>query len=127
VKDGEVVGEGLNHVGAKCDPTSHGEIEAIRDACAKLGTTDLSGCTMYASCEPCAMCVMAMYRAGIGRLVYGMSLTQSLELLPPPVDTAAVLREAVKPVAERSMPATQMMAEEACEAVAEWSKRSEQG
>ena len=63
VKDGRVVGEGLNQSGKNFDPTSHGEIEAIRDACRKLGTTDLTETDLYSSCEPCPLCVSAMSRA----------------------------------------------------------------
>src|SRR3954468_13609495 len=68
VKDGAIVGEGFNHSVAHFDPTSHGEIEAIRDACRKLETVSLAGCDLYTSCEPCALCAAAMHIAGIGRL-----------------------------------------------------------
>ena len=77
VRDGVVVGEGFNHSVANFDPTSHGEIEAIRDACRKLQTVDLAGCELYTSCEPCALCVAAMRIAGIGQLYYAASLAQS--------------------------------------------------
>ncbi len=77
VRDGVAVGEGFNHSVANWDPTSHGEIEAIRDACRRLGTVDLSGCDLYTSCEPCALCVAAMKICGVGELYYGASLVQS--------------------------------------------------
>jgi guanine deaminase len=70
VKDGEIVGEGLNRAMALHDPTSHGEVEAIRDACRRLGTTDLTGAEMYTSAEPCSMCVATMILANMERLVY---------------------------------------------------------
>ncbi len=70
VRDGQIIGEGLNRALALNDPTSHGEVEAIRDACRKLGTTDLSGAIMYTSAEPCSMCVVTMLLAGIQKLVY---------------------------------------------------------
>jgi guanine deaminase len=79
VKDGAIVGEGFNHSVAHSDPTSHGEVEAIRDACRKLGTVSLAGCQLYTSCEPCAMCAAAMHIAGIGQLYYAASLAQSGE------------------------------------------------
>lgn len=120
VKDGKVVGEGLNQAAAKCDPTSHGEIEAIRDACRTLGTTDLAGCELYASCEPCIMCAAAMYRAGIGRLYYGVSLEQSAALLPVPFKSTDVARQLTRPVGKRDLPAEQMMADEACEVLRQW-------
>ena len=69
VKDGEIVGEGLNHSLEHFDPTSHGEVEAIRDACRRLRTLDLTGAHMYASTEPCALCVAAMVLTGFAQAV----------------------------------------------------------
>ena len=77
VRDGEIIGEGLNRALALHDPTSHGEVEAIRDACRKLGTTDLSGAIMYTSAEPCSMCVATMLLAGIQQLVYAADSADS--------------------------------------------------
>ncbi len=71
VKDGKIVGRGHNRVLLKRDPTCHGEIEAIRDACANLGTHDLSGCTLYTTAEPCPMCLGATLWANIRKLYYG--------------------------------------------------------
>ena len=71
VKDGKIVGEGLNQSAKNFDPTSHGEVEAVRDACRNLKTTDLSGAELYTSCEPCSVCVATMIMAGIGRMYYG--------------------------------------------------------
>ena len=71
VKDGKVVGEGRNLVHTEVDPTAHGEIVAIRRTASSLGTVDLSGCTLYTSMEPCAMCCWAMIDAKISRLVLG--------------------------------------------------------
>lgn len=129
VRDGEVVGEGLNHARARLDPTSHGEVEALRDACRRLGTTDLSDCDLYASCEPCAMCVAAMSLAGIRRLVYGASLADgaaTLGRVPArirrPVDAAALRREAGLPPGERRMPAEQRGRDEAVAAMASWAE-----
>ena len=65
VKDGKIVGEGLNQSAKNFDPTSHGEVEAVRDACRNLKTTDLSGAELYTSCEPCSVCVATMIMAGI--------------------------------------------------------------
>ena len=70
VRDGEVVGRGWNRVVADHDPTAHAEVAAIRDACASLGTHVLDGCTIYCTCEPCPMCLAAIYWARIGRVVY---------------------------------------------------------
>ena len=71
VRDGKVIGSGYNQAKSGNDPTSHGETEAIRDACRKLGTTDLSGATCYTAMEPCPMCCWALLEAGVNRLVLG--------------------------------------------------------
>lgn len=86
VLDGRIVGEGLNHSAAHFDPTSHGEIEAIRDACRRLRRVELEGAELYTSCEPCALCLAAMHIVGIRRLVYAASLDEAnnaLSTLPP--------------------------------------------
>lgn len=71
VKDGKVVATGANRVVPSNDPTAHAEVTAIREACRILGTFNLEGCTIYSSCEPCPMCLSAIYWAGISRLCYG--------------------------------------------------------
>ena len=71
VKDGEVVSTGVNRVTANNDPTAHAEVSAIRAACTKLGTFDLSGCVIYTSCEPCPMCLGAIYWAHLDKVYYG--------------------------------------------------------
>lgn len=71
VRGGEIVGEGANSVTRRLDPTAHGEVNAIRDACRRLQAFALEGCTLYTSCEPCPMCLAACYWAGIARVVYG--------------------------------------------------------
>jgi len=70
VRDGEIVGRGWNRVVADGDPTAHAEVVAIRDACARLNTYVLEGCTIYCSCEPCPMCLAAIYWARLPRVVY---------------------------------------------------------
>jgi guanine deaminase len=77
VKSGVIVGQGLNHSVAHFDPTSHGEVEAIRDACRRLQCVDLSECEIYTSCEPCALCVAAMGIAGIKHMYCAASLSQA--------------------------------------------------
>ena len=114
VKDGAVVGQGFNHSAANFDPTSHGEVEAIRDACANLKTLDLGGCELYTSCEPCALCVAAMRIAGIGRLYYAASLAQSGDAFAGlsaqarlPIDVEALRAETGAPIDARVMPSEQ--------------------
>lgn len=122
VRDGVVVGEGFNHSVAHFDPTSHGEVEAIRDACRNLKSVDLSGCDLYTSCEPCALCVAAMRIAGIGKLYYAASLAQSAEAFAGvptaarhPIDVEDLRAEAGAPPAGRATPSEQRLD---CEAVA---------
>lgn len=71
VKNGEVIATGTNRVVPNSDPTAHAEVMAIRSACEKLGTFQLDGCTVYSSCEPCPMCLSALYWAGVDRICYG--------------------------------------------------------
>src|SRR3979411_299322 len=71
VKDDEIIAEGTNQVTSRNDPTAHAEVLAIRDACKKLGVFDLEGCEIYTSCEPCPMCLGAIYWARLSRVFYG--------------------------------------------------------
>ncbi|MCM1369306.1 MAG: nucleoside deaminase [Candidatus Amulumruptor caecigallinarius] len=71
IKDNEIVSTGHNSVTRDNDPTAHAEINAIRNACRKLNTFSLSGCTVYSSCEPCPMCLSALYWAGVRKVYYG--------------------------------------------------------
>jgi guanine deaminase len=127
VQDGEVVGEGFNHSVANFDPTSHGEVEAIRDACRRLRRVALTGCDLYTSCEPCALCVAAMRIAGIRKLFYAASLDQSgaaFDGLPAkarhPIDVDDLRAEAGAPLAMRKLPAEQHLAAEATAILSAW-------
>jgi len=119
VKDGRIVGEGVNAAGGKHDPTSHGEVEAVRAACAALATTDLDGCDLYTSCEPCAMCTATMHLAGIARVFYAASADDSAAAFAARGRSAsrwpsAELRaEIAKPIDARRMPAAQLGRDEA--------------
>lgn len=127
IQDGRIVGEGFNRSRANHDPTSHGEIEAIRDACRTLGTVDLHGCELYTNCEPCALCVAAMEIAGISRLYFAASLVQSDRAMQGlatedrnPIDSRKLRDECGKAVFARAMPAEQLLAEEAVQVIAAW-------
>jgi guanine deaminase len=127
VKDGAIVGEGLNHSRAHFDPTSHGEVEAIRDACRRLECVDLSGCDLYTSCEPCAMCVATMEIAGIAKLYYAASMQQSRQAFASltkeqrhPIDPERLRSEAGAPVHARLTPSEQHMDAEAVHILATW-------
>ena len=69
--EGRVLATGVNRVTANCDPTAHAEVSAIREACRKIGDFKLHGCTVYSSCEPCPMCLSALYWAGVKRICFG--------------------------------------------------------
>ncbi len=79
-RDGEIVATGVNRVTADHDPTAHAEVRAIRAACKKLNTFDLSGCEIYSSCEPCPMCLGAIYWAHLDRLYYGNDKTDAKKI-----------------------------------------------
>ena len=127
VKDGKIVGEGLNHSLAHFDPTSHGETEAIRDACRNLKTVDLRGCELYTSAEPCALCVAAMVISGIGQMYYAASMAQCDPIFGPlpmaerfPIDCDHLRLECGSTVTERSLKAEQRMDAEALEVLKAW-------
>jgi guanine deaminase len=126
VKDGKIAGEGLNQSAKNFDPTSHGEVEAVRDACRNLKTTDLTGCDLYTSCEPCSVCVATMLMAGVSRMYYGATLGQSAAVvprppLPPPTDL--VRTQVGLPLAQRDMPAEQKLSGEAIAVLQAWVKK----
>jgi len=127
VKDGKIVGEGINRSVMNHDPTSHGETEAIRDACRNLGTVDLRGCALYSSCEPCALCVAAMNIAGITALYYAADMAQAGDAIADlpeaarfPVDVDRLTHECGHAVAERLMPSEQHLDAEASKILNDW-------
>lgn len=128
VKDGRIVGEGLNRSAARHDPTSHGEVEAIRDACRNLASRDLSGCDLYSTCEPCALCTATMHIAGVARLYYAVSLEQSraaLGHLPQSVRRYTMAADELRaqvglPVDRRRMPAESRRADDARAVLDAW-------
>jgi tRNA(Arg) A34 adenosine deaminase TadA len=117
VRDGEVIAEAANSVTTANDPTAHGEINAIRKACSKLGTFSLAGCEIYSSCEPCPMCLAAIYWARLGAIYFGSDQNDAAKA---GFDDAFLYEEIAKDKASRSIPAVQFMQEEAWEAFAAW-------
>ncbi|WP_431214492.1 nucleoside deaminase [Puia sp. P3] len=101
VKDGEVVGKGCNGVTSTNDPTAHAEVMAIRDACRRLGDYQLSGCDVYTSCEPCPMCLGALYWARPDRVVYAASRFEAAEA---GFDDAFIYAEIGLPDEDRRIP-----------------------
>ncbi|MCS0501349.1 nucleoside deaminase [Ancylobacter mangrovi] len=113
VQDGEIIGEGANRVVAENDPTWHGEMEAIRKACKKVGSFKLPNSTLYTSAEPCPMCMAACYWAGIERVFYASTNADALEY--GDFDDSMIYEELRKPTAERSITCVQIMQPEAVE------------
>ncbi len=117
VKDGKIIAEGVNRVTATNDPTAHAEVGAIRKACASLGTFKLAGCTIYTSCEPCPMCLSAIYWAGISRIFYGNTKEDAARI---DFDDSFIYSEIVKDYEHRSVPCVRMMGSEASRAFRLW-------
>lgn len=101
VKGEEIVGEGSNHVTSTNDPTAHAEVVAIRDACRRLNTYQLTGCDVYASCEPCPMCLGAIYWARPDRVIYANTKEEAAAIL---FDDDFIYREIGTPNENRKIP-----------------------
>ena len=119
VKDGKIVGVGSNKVTVNNDPTAHAEIVAIRDAAKNLGTFDLTGCEIYSSCEPCPMCLGAIYWARFNKLYYAATKDDAAKA---DFDDSFIYKEFALPKEERSILAVQMMRENAIKVFEEWNK-----
>lgn len=117
VRDGKIVGEGVNTVTATNDPTAHGEVNAIRAACKALGTFTLASCELYTSCEPCPMCLAASYWARLNAIYYGCSAADAARA---GFDDAFLYDEFRKDQAARSLPVAQLLGGEAWAAFAAW-------
>ena len=117
VKDGQIVGRGCNQVTSTNDPTAHAEVVAIRDACRNLGTFQLSGCTLYASCEPCPMCLGAIYWARPARIIYGAFHSDAAGA---GFDDQFIYDQLAKPRDQRHIPMQQLLRDEADAMFREW-------
>ena len=122
VRNGEVIATGTNRVTANNDPTAHAEVSAIRAACAKEENFKLEGCTCYTSCEPCPMCLSALYWAGVERIVYGNTKEDAKEIN---FDDSFIYDEIAKPYALRAIPCQNLMREEALAGFRAWSEKSD--
>ena len=122
VKDGEVVAVASNSVTLDNDPTAHAEVNAIRMACKKLGTFDLSGCEIYASCEPCPMCLASIYWARIGKLYYANTKVDADKI---GFSDSFIYEEFAKPESERSIKVVKMLRSEAIKAFENWEKKED--
>ncbi|MGA8530518.1 MAG: nucleoside deaminase [Acidobacteriaceae bacterium] len=117
VREGVIVGEGANSVTRTNDATAHGEIVAIRDACRRLNAFSLEGAEIYTSCEPCPMCLAAIYWAHIGRIWYGNTSADAARIA---FDDAALYREFTLPTSERRIPSAPLLHEQAWESFQLW-------
>jgi guanine deaminase len=116
-RDGQIVAEAANSVTATSDPTAHGEVNAIRAAAKALGTFTLAGCELYTSCQPCPMCLAAAYWARIDAVYYGASAEDAARA---GFGDAFLYEELKKDQPARSLPATQLLGDEAWDSFAAW-------
>lgn len=120
VKDGKIVAGSSNSVTIDNDPTAHAEVNTIRQACKTLGTFDLSGCVIYSSCEPCPMCLGAIYWAGISKIFYGNTRKDAHD-----IDFADdfIYQELELPVEKRAVPTIPLLRDEAIHTFRLWSTK----
>ena len=120
VKNDKVIAEGSNKVTLNNDPTAHGEIVAIREACKKLNNFNLSGCELYSTCEPCPMCLSAIYWSRINKIYYANTRKDARKI---DFDDSSIYSELQKNINERKIPMTQIMRNEALKAFELWDKK----
>ena len=122
VKDDKIVSEGSNKVTSSKDPTAHGEIVAIREACKKVNNFSLSGFELYSSCEPCPMCLSAIYLARIDKLYFANTRQDAQKI---DFDDSLIYSELQKNIDKRKIPMVQMMRNEALKAFELWDKKTD--
>jgi tRNA(Arg) A34 adenosine deaminase TadA len=117
VRDSEIIARGANLVTSSHDPTAHAEIVAIREACEEIGDYQLTGCEIYCSCEPCPMCLGAIYWARLEAIYFGNCKKDAAEIL---FDDHFIYQEIEKSISDRRLPTRQMMRKEAQVAFEKW-------
>ena len=117
IKNNEIISEGMNRVTKNNDPTAHGEIVAIRNACKNLNDFSLKGCELYTSCEPCPMCLSAIYWSRIDKIYYANTRDDAKKI---DFDDSLIYSELVKKIKERKIPTTQLMRNEALQGFKLW-------
>ena len=120
VKDEKIIAEGSNKVTFSNDPTAHAEIVAIREACIKLNTFNLSGCNIYASCEPCPMCLSAIYWSHVDNIFYANTREDAKKIN---FDDSLIYSEISKKNEDRKIPIKQILRDEALKALEIWDKK----
>lgn len=121
-RNGEVIATGTNRVTPDCDPTAHAEVSAIRAAARKLGTYDLSGCEIYTSCEPCPMCLGAIYWAHLDRIYYGNDQHDAARI---GFDDAFIYKELSRDPSQRELRMQELLPDEAIRAFEIWEQKSD--
>lgn len=121
-RDGEIIGRGWNQVTSANDPTAHAEVVAIRAACTRLNTFSLAGCELYASCEPCPLCLSAVYWSRIEHVYYAASCDDAAEA---GFDDRELYRELARPAEERRIAMAQALRDEALEAMRAWASKED--
>ena len=122
VQNGKIIAQGTNLVTITNDPTAHAEITAIRKAAHKLGAFDLSGCEIFTSCEPCPMCLSAIYWAHLDKVYYGNTQTDAKEI---GFDDSFIYDELKLKPAERQIQMEQLLSEEAIQAFEDWKNKTD--
>ena len=122
VKNEKIIAEGSNKVTSTNDPTAHGEIVAIREACKQLNNFSLSGCELYSSCEPCPLCLSAIYWARINKIYYANTREDARKI---DFDDSFIYSEFQKDINQRKIPMFQMMRNEALKAFELWDKKKD--
>ena len=122
VRDGEVIATGTNRVVPNVDPTAHAEVMAIRNACAKLGTFQLTDCTIYSSCEPCPMCLSALYWADVRRICYGNTKDDAKAIN---FDDSFIYDQLELNYADRSIKCEHFMRSDALAAFRKWEEKED--
>lgn len=122
VRKGRIIGRGCNQVTSTNDPTAHAEVIAIRDACKKLKTFQLDDCELYTSCEPCPMCLSAIYWARFKRVYFGNTRKDAARIQ---FDDDFLYREVALPISQRKIPMKQLLHKEAIKAFREWETKTD--
>ena len=122
VRKGKIVGRGWNRVTSTNDPTAHAEISAIRDACSRLKTFQLVDCELYTSCEPCPMCLAAIYWARLKNVYYANTRKDAAKIA---FDDDLIYQEVAAPISRRKIPMKQLLRPEALKVFSEWKTKSD--
>jgi len=122
VRNGKIIGRGWNQVTSANDPTAHAEVTAIRDACGRLKTFQLDDCEIYTSCEPCPMCLAAIYWAHLRKVYYANTRKDAAKIA---FDDDLIYREVAKPISQRLIPMKQLLRPEALKVFTEWQNKAD--